>query len=446
MVKPLPRRTFLRGMGTAMALPFLECMMPKRAYGAPPEPTAPRRFLAFYVPNGIHMPAWTPTTEGPGYALSPIMASLAPVKDDILVLSGLDNLAAIVPTPGDHARGTGSFLTCKTVVKTEGANIQNGLSLDQRLAQVIGPQTTYPSLELGAEGGASTGNCDSGYSCAYSRNISWAGPATPMPKEVSAKEAFDRLFAGYDSELTSQQVALRRKLRLSVLDFVLDDAKTLRNKVGVKDRLKLDEYMESVYALETKISKEADAPQCYPGPKPASAQDFQTLVTQMCDIMVLAFQCDMTRIITFMTGNAGSSRVFNFLGVTNAHHYLSHHEQDPVKQADIQTINTWEVEPFSYLLQKMKAIQEPDGTLLDNSLVFFSSEVADGQKHHHVNLPVILAGKGGGVIKPGRHINYTGDKDNQQPIANLYISIMNTLGVSDQTFGMDGTAPLTGLT
>jgi hypothetical protein len=438
MVKTLSRRTFLRGTGVAMALPYLEAMWPARALATNHLDNIPTRFLVYYIPNGIHMPAWTPSTEGAGYTLPPIMESLAPYKDDILVLTGLGNQAAIASVPGDHARGTGSFLTAMPVFKSEGANIKNGVSVDQRIAQVIGGKNTFPSLELGVEGGASTGDCDSGYSCAYSRNISWSGPSTPVAKETNPLEAFDRLFKGFDSERTAQQVEVRRKLRKSVLDYVLEDAKQLKVQLGVSDRQKLDEHMESVYALETKINKETEITQCFPGPTPEYPKDFQAHVRLMSDILVLAFQCDMTRVATFMTGNAASNRVFGFLGIGEAHHYLSHHDKDAVKQAKLQKINTWEVEQLAYLLGKMKAIQEGEGNLLDNSLVYFSSEIEDGDSHDHKNLPIILAGKGGGSVTPGRHIQY----HSSPSVADLYISIMNAMGVPDTTFGLDGKGPL----
>jgi hypothetical protein len=437
MVKTLSRRTFLRGTGVAMALPFLEAMWPARALATSHLSAIPTRFLVYYIPNGIHMPAWTPSTEGAVYMLPPILESLAPYKDDILVLTGLANQAAIAELPGDHARGTGSFLTAMPLFKTEGANIKNGISVDQRIAQVIGAKTIFPSLELGGET-ATTDDCENGYSCVYSRNISWSGPSTPVPKETSPAEAFDRLFKGFDPKRGAGEAAMRRKLRKSVLDFVLEDAKRLKQKLGVSDRQKLDEYMESVYALETKINKEAEANQCLPGPSPEHPADFQAHVRLMSDIMVLAFQCDMTRVATYMTSNATSKRVFGFLGMTEEHHYLSHHEQDPIKQAKVQKINIWEVEQLAYLLGKMKAIQEGEGNLLDNSLVYFSSEIEDGDSHDHRNLPIILAGKGGGIVTPGRHIQY----HSSPSVADLYISIMNAMGVPDTTFGLDGTGPL----
>jgi len=366
---------------------------------------------------------------------------LAPHKSDLLVLSGLDNLAAITNVPGDHARGTGSFLTCMPVFKTEGADIFNGISVDQRIAQAVGNQTAFPSLELGSEGGGSTGGCDSGYSCAYSRNIAWSDANTPVAKEINPREAFDRLFADKDTSKTPEQAAMRRQLRLSVLDLVHEDAKTLHAKVGQRDREKLDEYMTAVYELETRLNKPPEPNECVVGPKPPIATNLPDHVRTMMDVMVLAMRCDQTRVITYMLGNAGSNKVHKFLGLTEGHHYLSHHEKDPTKQAKLQTINTWEVEQLAYLLAEMKKVQEVNGNLLDNSMVFFSSECADGNSHRHKDLPVLVAGRGNGALTPGRHLHYGGD----QPIADLFVSFMNAMGVPDTTFGQDGTGPLANL-
>ncbi|MFT7623619.1 MAG: hypothetical protein ACI9WU_002802 [Myxococcota bacterium] len=444
-MKWLSRRAVLRGAGAAVALPFLEIMRPRRARADEPDvPPAPpaRRFVGLFVPNGIHMPDWTPAATGSDFELSPILNPLLPFQEKLLVLSGLSNFGAKASVPGDHARGTGSFLTCMPVKKTEGENIQNGVSIDQRLAQEIGQWTTFPSLELGAEGGSSIGDCDSGYSCAYTRNISWSGPATPVPKEVSPQEVFDRLFGGFDLSLTLKQVERRRLLRLSVLDFVTADAQALKLKLGQADRNKLEEYLDGVRELEKRIEKETDAPACYPGPTPALALDPPTHVMLMMDLLALAFQCDLTRVATFMFGNGGSGRVHSHLGLTDGHHYLSHHAGDPAKHVALAQIATWEVSMMAYLVEKLDGIQEADGTALDNSIVFLSSDIEDGNTHQHTNLPVVVAGSGGGAFETGKHLTYA---DNE-PLANLFVSTLNALDVPDQTFGMDGTKPLSGLT
>jgi hypothetical protein len=423
-----------------MALPMLEAMVPRNLYAGPAD-APPTRLLVFYVPNGIHMSSWTPAQTGTDFELPPILSPLAAHKDDLLVMSGLDNLSGIASVPGDHARGTGSFLTCMPVFKTEGDNIENGISIDQHIAQQIGDKTRFSSLELGMEGGSSTGGCDSGYSCAYSRNIAWSGPSTPVAKEANPREAFDRLFGDMSSTLTVEEAARRKILRTSVLDYVRDDAQRLQAKLGTRDRQKLDQYLTGVSELEKQILTLEDENQCYPGPGPSLVLDLVGHIRAMCDIMVLAFQCDQTRMITFMTGNAGSSRVFGNLGHTDAHHYLSHHDNESAKLQAIEAINLWEIQQFTYLLDQLKAVEEGDGTLLDNSIVYFSSEIEDGNSHRHKNLPVLVAGRGGGQINPGRHIQYDGD-----PIANLYVSFMNMMGVEGSTFGADGTGPLGQLT
>lgn len=441
MKKPwmISRRTFLRGAGAALALPALEVMAPSIAraqqMGAPP----PRRILAYYVPNGIHMRAWTPAQTGAAWELSPMLTSLAPVKDDLLILSGVSNLPARPDGPGDHASGTGAFLTAAHPFKTEGTNIRNGISMDQVAANELGAHTLFPSLQLGAEGGGSTGNCDSGYSCAYARNISWSGPSTPLAKEVNPQAVFDRLFSGVDPQATAEQRRKRKLYKLSILDFVREDATQLQQKLGRTDRAKLDEYLTGVRELETRIRAAEDAPVCEPGTRPEGSSDVRTRVKNMSDLMVLAFQCDLTRVISFMLGNAGSNRVYEFLGIGEGHHQISHHQDNPANFAMLQTIGTWEVEQLSYLLQELKRRQDPDGTpLLDNTVVFFSSEIEDGNSHSHRNMPILLAGKAGGALRPGRHIRY----EREQKVGDLFISLLQASGVQVSSFGDDGTAPL----
>jgi hypothetical protein len=431
----LSRRTFLRGTGAAIALPFLEAMWPRsaRAQAA----ASARRFLAWYVPNGIHMVDWTPANTGANYTLSPILAPLAPIRDEVLVLTGLANRPAQVATAGDHARGTGSFLTARTVKKTDGADIENGISLDQRIANAIGAATSLPSLQLGTESGGSTGNCDSGYSCAYSRNISWAGPQSPLAKETNPASAFERLFQGAEVQLPPDELERRRLLRLSVLDTVTEDANRLRLELGSSDRQKLDEYLTGVRALETRIQT-ATTSQCE-ATEPADPADLVERVRTMSDLMVTALQCDRTRVITFMELNAGSNQTYPWLGVLDGHHQISHHQGNTANFAQLRTIDIWEVEQFVYLLQRLASVQEPEGSLLDSSLVFFSSEIEDGDSHRHTNLPVLLAGRGGGAVTPGQHLRFTGNP----PLANLYLTVLRAFGIQDATFGSDGTAPLT---
>ena len=436
----ISRRAFLGGAGAFVALPFLESVAPRRAFAAEGD-APPTRLLYYYVPNGMHMPAWTPQAEGAGYDLPPILASLAPVQSRVSVISGLENLPANPDGAGDHAAGTGSFITCHHVHKTDGADIENNISADQVAAQYLGAATPFPSLQLGTDGGASVGGCDSGYSCAYSRNISWAGPQTPLPKTVNPLLVFDRLFEGFDSQATLAQLEKRKRYRLSVLDYVLQDAKSLQQRLSVSDRFKVEEYLDGVRALEQRLTNADEAPPCEVMSRPEGPWSVTERLELMNDLMVLAFQCDQTRIISFMNGNAGSGRSYGFLGVSGGHHEISHHQKLQENYDKLQIIDTWEVEMFADLLVKMAAVSEDDGsTLLDNSLVFFSSEIEDGNTHSHSNMPILLAGGAGGAVASGRHIVYP----DGTPVANLLLRMAQIAGADVDSFG-DSTGPLAGL-
>ena len=432
---PCSRRAFLGGGAAVLTLPFLESIAGKAAHAT--TASSATRCIWFYVPNGMMMADWIPTQTGPGYDLPRILASLAPIQDEVMVISNLANRPAQVPVAGDHARGTGSFLTCETVELTAGDDIYNGTSIDQIAAQQMGDQTLFPSLELGTEGGAPVGDCDSGYSCAYSRNISWSSPTTPTAKVTDPVLVFDRLFAGFDQSLTEEERDRRLRWRTSILDNVLGEATTLRGRLSTSDRSKLDEYMNGVRALEQRLSSGLGG-ECIPGDRPADGVDFQTEVQLMSDLMVKAMECDLTRVITFMMENAGSNRSFDFLGISGAHHELSHHQGDFATTEQLVTIGAWEVEQYANLIQTMHGITEDNGlSMLDNSLVFFSSEIADGDGHHHTDLPVLLAGRGGGLVNPGRHLALS----DETPIANLYLAMVETLGVVQPSFG-DSTGSL----
>jgi hypothetical protein len=440
----LTRRAFLGGAAATIALPWLDAMAPAarhlaRAADRPDD--RPKRLLCYYLPNGIHMPAWTPATVGPDYDLPPILAPLANVRAKVNVISGLANWAASVPVAGDHARGTGAFLTCVTPEKSVGGDVVNGRSVDQAFAAQLGHLTPFPSLQVATSGGVSVGTCDSGYPCAYSRNISWAGPSTPLPKIISPRLLFDRLFAGADPTATAEDRDRRRRLRKSVLDHGAADATRLQTRLGASDRHKLAEYLQSVRELETRIDALAAAPFCAVPDRPADGLGFPDLVRAMQDLMVLAFRCDHTRVITFMLGDGGSSRSYPFLGIPGAHHNISHHGNNPQNLADLETIGIWELQQFAALLEALDAIDEPGGTALDNSLVYLSSEIGDGDRHNHDNLPVLLAGRAGGQVESGRHLVYP-DGD---PMADLFLSILRWAGDDAPTFGQDGTRPLPGV-
>lgn len=442
----LTRRAFLGGAGALIALPFLESIAPSkvgRAVAPAPGglPGLNKRVFFYYVPNGMHMASWTPEKVGAQYTLPGTLEPLAPYQSDLLLLSGIDNEPAHPDGPGDHAAGTGSFLTAAHCFKTDGDDIYNGISIDQSIASAVGAGFTFPSLELGIDGGSSVGGCDSGYSCAYSRNISWSGPQTPVPKMVNPTLVFERLFGGFDPFATEAEKAKRKKYRSSVLDYVIKDAESLESKLGASDGHKLDEFLSSIRALELMIANGESGPACQAPLAPGAGMDVTTKTQVMLEMAVIAMQCDLSPVMTFMQGNAGSNRSYGFLGVEGGHHDISHHQSEPSNFAKLQVINRWEIEQLAYLIGRMSEISEGEGTLLDNSLVFFSSEIADGNKHHHRDLPVLLLGGGGGSVSPGRHISY----QNGPPIADLFISMAQSMNVPLATFGQDGQGPLENL-
>jgi Protein of unknown function (DUF1552) len=435
--QPIPRRTFLRGVGTAMALPLLEAMLPLSALAQSAKKARPNRMAFLFVPNGAHMPAWTPAAEGPGFELPSILEPLKNVRDSVMVLSGLTQNGArpLGDGPGDHARSAAAWLTGCHPRKTSGADIKVGISVDQLAAQKIGHWTPFPSLELGCERGAQAGDCDSGYSCAYSSCIPRRTEATPVAKEVNPRLVFERLFATGDPQETAESRHRRERYKKSILDFVLDDAAQLRKQLGTHDQRKLDEYFSGVREIEQRLARaetlDAQARQVI-GSRPTGAPaDFGEHLRLMCDMLVLAFQADLTRVCTFMLANEGSNRSYRLIGVGEGHHDLSHHGQNPEKQEKIRQINRFHVTQLAYLLEKMQSIREGEGTLLDNSMVVYGGGISDGDRHNHDELPILLAGKGAGTIKTGRHVRYAKDT----PMSNLFLSLLDRIGVPAETIG-----------
>jgi hypothetical protein len=435
---PLSRRGFLRGAaGAALALPFLPSALPRRAWSQSfDEPT---RLIFWYVPCGIQMDWWYPQTFGPDYELADITAGLAPVQADVSLISGLANLAAEEPISGDHARGTASFLSCTTIRHTAGADIFNGVSADQVAAQSLGHLTPLPSLQLGIVPGANTGDCTAGYSCAYTRNISWAGASTPLPNVTDPQIVFDRLF-GVDAGLSPEEKALRGVVQASVLDRVLDDATSLQSRLGSRDQQKLDEYLTAVRELEVRVSSLGTGT-CEPPERPGEGGlTLPEHVALMNELMVVALHCDLTRVVTFMLGPGGSNQTYPFLGVPEAHHQLSHHQGDAATLEKLVQIGAWEVEQFAGLVQRLADTETAEGSrLLDHTLALFSSEIEDGDTHAHRNLPVLLAGGGNGAHDAGRYWHEADDRS----IADLYLSMLNGFGLSLESFGDDGSSPLT---
>lgn len=433
-----PRRAFLRSAAAVVALPMFISLTrgSARARGRPP---LPLKFVAFYVPCGIHMPAWTPIQIGVDYRSPPILSPLANVKDNLLVLSGFANAPAKPDGPGDHASGTGSFLTCRHVFKTDGASIRNGVSVDQVMAAQLGRDTRIASLQLGIEGGSGVGGCDSGYSCAYARNISWASETQPLAKAVRPDLVFDRLFTGLEPGVSEQERLRRHAVQKSVLDYVQADAIALSKRLSRADRRKLGEYLDGVRELEKRTQLHYAAPL----PKstfarPASAPSFPEHVRLMLDLILIALESDSTRVATFMLGNAGSGRSYDFIGVSGGHHALSHHQGKEENFEKLIKIDTWEVEQLAYLLERMNVRREDGTRLLDESAVFFSSEIEDGNSHAHHNLPVLLAGQLGGFLPTGSHTRVP----ERTPLSRLFLTLQQGVGVAAKRFGEDGHEPL----
>lgn len=443
----LSRRTLLGGAGALIALPWLEAMMPHGRRAKAEEMGPPLRALFYYLPNGIHMQSFTPATEGPDYeltkTLAPFQDDMAQVnlKQDLLVLTGLANMPAKPEGPGDHAGGTSAFLTATHVTKSE-TDINNDISIDQVIANELGDVAPHRSLQFGTNNGTTQGNCDSGYSCAYTSNISWKDSKTPLPKLYDPGVIFDLLFSGFDPEATAEEQAKRRTSRLSVIDYATDQVQSLQTKLGKTDRDKLDQYLTGLRDLEKRVSDENTEAACtLPGMFSGAYPDHATHVDLMTELMALAFQCDMTRIITFMLDNAGSNRNYEFIGAPGGHHEISHHGNNPDNFAKLEIINRWEMQQFAKLLQRLKNSPEGEGTLLDNCIVFLSAEISDGNAHNHDNLPVLVAGKAGGRITPGRHVKYA----DKPALANLFISFAQMFDVPLAAFGDDGTGPLPNL-
>ncbi|HVK05356.1 MAG TPA: DUF1552 domain-containing protein [Armatimonadaceae bacterium] len=443
----IDRRTLLRGTGVTLALPFLEAMLPLSALaqtgpkaGAPGGP--PVRLAFLFVPNGMHMADWTPAAEGANFELPYLLQPLAPYRQQMNVLSGLtqNNARALGDGGGDHARSAAAWLTGCHPRKTSGANIKSGISADQVAAQFIGQHTRFPSLELGCERGGLAGDCDSGYSCAYSNSISWRSESTPVAKETDPRLVFDRLF-GIDSEGNEigESAAQKNLYKRSVLDFVMEDARSLSRQLGTRDRQKLDEYFGGVRELERRLQF-AEKQNAAAG-KPAAAgmptrpsampRDYAEHVRLMGDMMVLAFQSDLTRICTFMFANEGSNRSYPMINIAEGHHELSHHGKSEEKQAKIRQINRFHLEQLSYIVDRMQKTKEGSGTLLDNTLLVYGGGISDGDRHNHNDLPVIVLGKGGGNVQTGRHIRYA----DGTPMTNLFVSMFDRVGVPVEKIG-----------
>jgi hypothetical protein len=443
--KHLPRRTFLKGMGAAIALPMLDAMTPAlSAIGRSAAPS-PLRLAFTYVPNGITMADWTPTGVGSAFELSRVMKPMAPFRQDMSVLSGLAhrNGMALGDGPGDHARAAASYLTGVHPRKTAGADIQNGISVDQIAAQHIGSETRFASLELGCDDSRTVGNCDSGYSCAYTNSLAWRGPSTPMPPETNPRLVFERLFGDIDTSLSPEARARRLRYRRSILDLVGERTTELSATLGPADKRKLDEYLSSIREIEQRIERaEKDLTGLTPTiDKPTGIPVlYADYVNLMFDLQLIAFQTDMTRVVTMMMGREGSMRTYPEIGVPDPHHPLTHHRGNTEWIERVTKVNELHMQLFAGFIAKMKATPDGDGSLLDHSVVVYGSGLSDGNRHTHEDLPVLLVGRGGN-FKLGHHITYP----KGTPMTNLYLTLLDRMGVQPEKIG-DSTGMIEQLT
>ena len=441
MSQSIDRRMVLRGFGTALSLPLLEAMMPLTALAqSGTKSKHPVRMAFVFVPNGINMEHWTPKAEGKFSDVLPsVLSPLSDLKTNVNLLTGLTqrNAFALGDGAGDHARSAAAWLTGCHPRKTSGANIQAGISFDQLMANHIGDKTRFSSIEIGCERGGLAGDCDSGYSCAYSNSISWRSPNTPVAKEVDPRLVFERLFQNGDPNETPAARDARIAENKSILDFVLADAKSLHNKLGVTDRMKLDEYMTGVREIERRLtvaeqtSQQAGLTNKLSGMPSGIPAEYTEHVRLLGDMMVLAFQTDITRVGTFMFANEGSNRSYKMIGVNDGHHELSHHQRNAEKLEAIRKINQFHVDNLAYMLRKMRDVREGDRTLLDNTMVVYGGGIGDGDRHNHDDLPILVAGGAATGIKSGRHIKYK----NNTPMTNLFLTMADKAGVPVESIG-----------
>ncbi len=439
--QPLSRRTLLRGAGVALGLPWLEAMSPSLRASAPAK--SPVRMAALYMPNGAYPESWTPRTAGRDFALTPSLEPLADLQSEVCVLTNLWNEQA---KDGDgHYVKESAILTCSRIKKTQGADLRNGVSVDQVAAKATGHLTPLPSLELGVTPVAVGNDAVVGYTRVYGSHISWNGPATPLARELNPRAVYERLYRAANGSGADEA-----KLDSLLLDRVIDDAKRLRGRVGVEDKVRLDEYLSVMRSLEERVERSSDpsrtawkplaplTPEMAPTDRPSSHLEHCRL---MLDMIAVAFQTDTTRISTFMFGNAVSNVSFRFLDeVTAGHHDVSHHENKDEKLSEYKVINRWHVEQYAYFMKRLAEMKEGEASVLDNSMVLFASALADGNRHDPHKLPIVLGGRGGGRIDTGRHLVYAED----HPLADLYVSMLDAFGTPVERFA-DSTGPLKGL-
>ncbi len=439
----LDRRKFLRGAGTCLALPALDFFSSTASAAAAEQASLattatgmPLRTAFLTVPDGVNLEHWRPQGVGRDYQLGNTFAPLAEFKEKFQIFTGFEhnNANSLGDGPGDHARANATFLTGAHPVKTAGAHFRNGISIDQIAAREIGNLTRIKSLQLGVEEGRASGSCDSGYSCAYQFNLSWASPTMPLAPEANPRAVFERLFGSGAPAERQRSLLERQTRRSSILDMVADETRSMNRRLGGNDRHKLGEYLESVRSLEQQIEQA----EYFPLPKtelpvpdgiPESYQDHMRL---MFDLLAVAFQTDSTRLVTFPLAYEGSDRSFPELGISEGHHHLSHHKNKAETLEKIAKIDHFYMQQLAYFLGRLEEMKDADGSsVLDNSMVVYGCAISDGDRHNHDDLPIVLAGGGGGTLTPGRHVDF----DSNVPMTNLYLSMLDRMGVSLDRFG-----------
>ena len=424
----LPRRTFIRGIGATVALPFLDAMVPAMRAQAKAAP----RFTAIYCGNGANMFDWTPSTEGVGFTMSPSLTPLEPFRDRLAVFTGLDNFQATDQgdVGGQHPRAAPAFMSCAHPKQTEGADVQAGTTIDQIIAERICRDTKLPSLEVSVDRNDVVGACDHGYACAYMNSMSWKTPTTPLPSETNPRFVFERMFG---IGATAEERLARAREDRSILDALTEEIAQLRRRLGSSDRTKLAQYFDAVRDVEQRILKAESTNSDFSVPEqPVGVPDtFKEYIELMFDLQALAFQADITRVSSLMMARENVNRSYPEIGLPEAHHSISHHGNNPEKMKAYTKLNTYHVETLTYYLNKLKSIPDSDGNLLDNTVVLFGSGMSDGNVHNNYNVPVILVGGQALHVKGNRHVKYP----KGTPLANLMLGVMDRYGVQSERFG-----------
>jgi hypothetical protein len=428
--KHVSRRTLLRGAGVVIGLPLLDAMRPALAAPSTAAQQA-RRIAVVYVPNGIIMRDWQVAKVGSDFEFTRILKPLERFREDLVVVSGLSNHSANKAKGGGHAKASGSFLSGAIPKYTAGADVHAGTTFDQIAAQKFGPETRVPSLQLGCEDSRMIGNCDTGSSCAYTNSISWRNPDSPMAVEVNPRSVFERLFGTVDPSLNPETKARRALYKKSILDLTREKTQSLVSALGSTDRRKMDEYLTAIREVETRIAKAENEPEIPTGEKPSGIPfSYREYVKLMFDLQTIAFQSDLTRVSTMMLGREGSVRVYPEIGVPDPHHPLTHHRNNEDFIEKVTKINEHHVELFSYFVERLKATNDGDGSLLDHSTLLYGGAISDGNQHSNHNLPLVVVGHAGG-LKGGRHVA----AEEKTPAANLFVDILNRSGVETESFG-----------